>query len=217
VLDFAGNVKRHGPVDAIAIGNGGAPSKTKADVDEVRAKECPGCHELVALATRTCPACGHQWPMADKPKHEAVADATTPILTTEPPVWVRVDDVRYFRHAKEGKTPSMRVEYGCGMQVYREWICFEHEPGSFPRGKAAQWWRERGEGEVPATVAEALRRSGDILPPGEIRVRLKGKFWEVIGRRGAYEGEPPVAEEPAYEPPTRPWQTASYADDEIPF
>lgn len=218
VLDFAGNVKRHGPVDAILIETGPrASTKTKADVDEVQGKECPGCHELVALNTRTCPACDHEWPVIDKPKHDAVADATTPILTTEPPVWVRVDDVRYFRHAKDGKTPSMRVEYGCGLQVYREWICFEHEPGSFPRGKAVQWWRERGEGEVPATVNEALRRAHDLLPPGEIRVRLKGKFWEIIGRRGVYEGDPPVAEEPAWEPPARPWQTAAYADDDIPF
>lgn len=217
ILDWAGAVRRHGPVDAInVLSDRRAKGSGAVQEGDIRAKACPACNELVAIATRTCPCCGHEWPVIDKPKHEAVADATTPILTTEPPVWVRVDDIRYFRHAKEGKTPSMRVEYGSGMQVFREWICFEHEPGSFPRQKAEQWWRERGEGGVPATVEEALRRSGDVLPPGEIRVRHKGKFWEIIGRRGAYEGEPPVAEQPAYEPAHRPWQHTDL-DDEIPF
>lgn len=217
VLDFAGNVRRHGPVDAISLEKNGGGAKTKAEITEVRSKECPDCHELVAIAALTCPACGHAWPKETAPKHEAIADATTPILTSEPPIWVRVDDIRYFRHAKDGKTPSMRVEYGCGMQVYRSWICFEHDPGSFPRGRAEMWWRSRGQGSVPSTVDEALRRAAEIAPPGEIRVRMKGKFWEVIGERGTYSGDPPIVEAP-YEPPQRPWQRSSDLDDtEIPF
>lgn len=195
VLDFAGNVRRHGPVDAISIETKGGGAKTKAEVTEVRSKECPACQEM--------------------PKHEAVADGTTPILTTEPPVWVRVDDIRIFRHEKDGKSPSMRIEYGCGMQVYRSWICFEHEAGSFPRRKAEAWWRSRCEGDVPATVNEAMRRADDITMPGEIRVRMKGKFWEVIGERGTYDGDPPIVDMP-YEPPSRPWQRHD-DDTEIPF
>ncbi|MFG1340388.1 DEAD/DEAH box helicase [Xanthobacter autotrophicus] len=217
VLDFAGNVRRHGPVDAISVETNGGGGKAKAEPDEVRAKECPGCASLVALNTRTCPTCGHQWPVEEKPKHAPVADGTARILSTEPPAWVQVDDIRYFRHAKEGKAPSMRVEYGCGMEVYREWICFEHADGSFPRQKAERWWKERAEGEVPVTVAEALKRADDILPPGEIRVRAQGKFFEIVGRRGIYDGPPPVAEEPASEPQRRSWQKSDLDDTEIPF
>lgn len=216
ILDFAGNVRRHGPVDAICVEEVGG-GKAKAEPDEVRAKECPGCHELVALNTRTCPACDHQWPHEEKPKHAAVADASAPILTSEPPVWVAVEDVRYFRHARDGKTPSMRVEYGSGMSVYRAWICFEHPSGSFPRQRAAQWWRSHADGEVPASVDDALQRAGEIRPPGEIRVRMKGRFWEIVGERGAYDGPPPVAEQPAYVPQRRAWQKPDFLDDEIPF
>lgn len=217
VLDFAGNVRRHGPVDAISLEKNGGGAKTKAEITEVRSKESPDCHELVAIAALTCPARGHAWPKETAPKHEAIADATTPILTSEPPIWVRVDDIRLFRHAKDGKPPSLRVEYGCGMQVYRSWICFEHDPGSFPRGRAEMWWRSHAHGAVPATVAEALQRAAEITPPGEIRVRMKGKFWEVIGERGTYSGDPPIVEAP-YEPPQRPWQRSSDLDDtEIPF
>src|SRR5262249_45525244 len=56
VLDFAGNVARHGPVDAVkparsAEGDGPPPSKV-----------CPDCDSIVAAAARQCPDCGHQFP-----------------------------------------------------------------------------------------------------------------------------------------------------------
>ena len=70
VLDFGGNVLRHGPVDAIRIatddrGDGEAP-----------AKECPNCQALISAGYQTCPQCGHQFPAPHKPnrqQHEAKA------------------------------------------------------------------------------------------------------------------------------------------------
>ncbi|NLF31404.1 MAG: DEAD/DEAH box helicase family protein, partial [Planctomycetes bacterium] len=56
VLDFGGNVMRHGPVDDLRItepgsGNGEAP-----------AKECPDCHAVIHAAYANCPECGHAFP-----------------------------------------------------------------------------------------------------------------------------------------------------------
>lgn len=57
VLDFAGNVEKHGPINAVKPptkhekGNGVAPMKV-----------CPECLEVVAAMTRECPSCGHQFP-----------------------------------------------------------------------------------------------------------------------------------------------------------
>lgn len=182
ILDFAGNVRRHGPVDAIDITKGGKAAG-KSDVTEVRAKECPSCQELVALGTRACPCCGHEWPEpAAKPAHDARADATVAILSTEPPVWTAVDDARYFRHEKPGAPATLRVEYGCGMQVYRQWLCFDHAPG-FALTKAHQWWRQHAGTPAPATVAEALERINDIHTPDEIRVKANGKYWDILGFR----------------------------------
>src|SRR5262245_19541853 len=53
VLDFAGNVARHGPVDAVkparpAEGEGPAPTKV-----------CPDCDSILPAAVRQCPDCGH--------------------------------------------------------------------------------------------------------------------------------------------------------------
>jgi len=183
ILDFAGNVRRHGPVDAITVGNGGSAGEGTAKEADVRAKECPSCMTLVALNTRTCPTCAHEWPKAaETPKHEAKADAAVAILSTEPPVWVPIEDVRYFKHNKPGSPPTFRVEYGSGLQVYREWLCFEHEPG-YALTKAREWWQRLAGTAPPSTVDEALERQDEINPPDEIRVKPNGKYFEIVGRR----------------------------------
>ena len=69
VLDFAGNVRRHGPVDSV-------DPKSKSGVPgEAPVKACPECDELVAINTYECPACGYQWPRpAPMAKHAAVRE-----------------------------------------------------------------------------------------------------------------------------------------------
>lgn len=182
ILDFAGNVRTHGPVDMVNVsGSSGAKGDGAVKEDDVRAKECPGCKSLVALNTRTCPVCSHEWPMVDKPKHEAVADSTLPILSTEAPAWLHVDGVRYFKHNKPEAPPSMRVEYACGIATHRCWICFEH--AGYARQKAEAWWRQNATGPVPATIDEAITRQAEINCPGEIRVKANGRYFEIVGYR----------------------------------
>jgi DNA repair protein RadD len=126
ILDYAGNVKRHGPVDTIEVSG----SKAKdADADKrVLAKECPVCATLVALNAKSCPTCSHLWPEKEgPPKHEATADAVSSIMSKGAPAWIEVDAVRYYVHRKDGSPDSMRAEYQCGMTVHKEWICFNHQ------------------------------------------------------------------------------------------
>jgi DNA repair protein RadD len=187
ILDFAGNTRRHGPIDAIT-----SPDRSNKEMESVvLAKECPECQTLVALATRQCPSCGYEWPViSDKPRHDASADDKTPILSTggAPPAWLRVDGVTFHRHVKYGTPdarPTMRVEYRCGFTVYREFLCFEHS--GYARSKAEKWWRaSHAKYPIPDTVDEAVMRAehGEITCPAEIMVRLEGKFFAVVGRRG---------------------------------
>ena len=180
ILDFAGNVKRHGPVDAVHIKgerNGKGDGET-----EVRAKECPVCQTLVAITTRTCPSCGHEWIAEPGPKHEATADAETAIISRGAPAWIEVDDVRYYRHEKPGSPPSLRVEYVCGFVIHREWVCFEHQ--GYVRMKAETWWyRNTGGGPHPRSVADALARVSELRTPSAIQIRPDGKFFQIVGRR----------------------------------
>ena len=176
VLDFAGNVRRFGPVDDPRIhtkagnGNGEAPTKT-----------CPECDEIVALAATECPGCGYEFPAKAKIKHAAQADSAEILSNGRTPSdWLEVEDVEFRKHIKE--TPSLRVSYQCGIDTFSEWICLEHQ--GYPRAKAEQWWRALAAGTgVPQTVNEALARQDEMLWPSHIRVAPDGKYWRIVGRR----------------------------------
>lgn len=56
VLDFAGNIERHGVVTDIK-----PPDRVKRRKGVAPSKVCPECDEIVPSQCRTCPSCGHQF------------------------------------------------------------------------------------------------------------------------------------------------------------
>lgn len=61
VLDFAGNIRMHGPVADVR-----PPESRRAKRKAVApSKICPQCDEIVALQSRVCPCCGYEWPKRD--------------------------------------------------------------------------------------------------------------------------------------------------------
>jgi DNA repair protein RadD len=198
VLDFGGNVLRHGPVDDLRIherdgrGSGDAP-----------AKECPECRSLIAAGFSICPDCGHEFPEPNRRKHDATASSegilSGQVMTKESPV----QDVRYFVHQKRGASENdprtLRVEYRLGFNQYQsEWICFEHT--GWARKKAESWWRKRSNAFVPELIEEAvgLAEAGALCPTKSITVRSVAgeEYASVIG----YElGEKPAWREPGWD------------------
>jgi DNA repair protein RadD len=75
LLDFGGNVRRHGPIDCVDPNNKG----------EVPVKQCPRCASIVRLGTSSCPDCGFEWPVKEpmrrerNVKHDASADTLAPL------------------------------------------------------------------------------------------------------------------------------------------
>lgn len=61
VLDFAGNVKRHGPITDVA-----PPKHRGAGTGDAPVKVCEQCAELVHTSVKVCPACGYEFPPAEK-------------------------------------------------------------------------------------------------------------------------------------------------------
>jgi DNA repair protein RadD len=155
VLDFGGNVLRHGPVDDLRIkpagGSGG----------EAPAKECPECQSLIAAGYAHCPHCGYAFPPPDRQKHDAKASGAGILSGQVAITRYAVSDVRYYSHQKRGADAdaprSLRVDYRVGWHDYKsEWICFEHD--GYARQKAVAWWKRRSSDPVPSTTAEALAR-----------------------------------------------------------
>jgi len=179
VLDFAGNVAKHGPVDAVMLpddkpkgkGDGEAPTKT-----------CPTCQEIVFAGVRECGCCGYEFPApAIKIEHTASTDAIMNMTAIED--WLPVADFALERHdPRDGRPVSLRVEYLVNGKVIKEWVCFEHT--GFPRQKAVQWWHQHAGTTPPETVAQAIERRTEVRIPAEVVVRREGKFTKVIRARG---------------------------------
>lgn len=175
VLDFAGNIARHGPIDAIK------PKRPGEGDGEAPVKVCPDCASIVHAAVRVCPDCGHVFPPPE-PKIEAKASTLDVLSRVGKPEWVEVTQVRYARHEKPGKPPSLRVEYWCGLSAHHEWICVEH--AGYPRQKAATWWAARAPGTpLPRSVDEALQHVATLRRPAQIAVRPSGRYTEVVAAR----------------------------------
>lgn len=175
VLDFAGNVRKHGPVDNVS------PRKPGKGDGEAPVKECPTCHSLIFAGLSECPDCGHIFERDVEKNIRKTADAV-PILSNSRPEFVRVTRRTFYRHDKPGGTPSIRVEYLCGVVVHKEWICPEHE--GYARAKFERWWKEHGgQGEAPNSIDATLARVGELREVAEVRIRANGKHWEITGRK----------------------------------
>ena len=162
VLDYADNILRHGPVDAIDIRKGTGPRETW--------RRCPKCEAPVPRKAETCPECGAEMPRQERGPREMAggvygAASGASILADEG--FADVAEVKgefWERHEKRlrkgdaPKPPTVQITYYIGPnRNYREWLCVEHPPRSFPRNKFESWWKKHAPGApVPATCEEAV-------------------------------------------------------------
>jgi DNA repair protein RadD len=174
VLDFAGNVERHGPIDQIRVKSKGAGKGEGVSVAPV--KECPGCHELLPTMVMLCPQCGHEFPRS-APHGTEASEAILVAALAEPKVYT-VDTVEYSIHEKAGKARSLKVTYWCGPSSFNEWVPIE-DPRQFVHKHAIYWFYRRGL-TCPATVADAIEMIDQIPAPDTITVKLDGKYFRVL-------------------------------------
>lgn len=184
VLDFGGNILRHGPVDDLQIeererGDGDAP-----------AKECPQCRALIHAAYGTCPDCGYAFPPPERSRHDRVASIAGVLSGERTDTEYEVLETTYSVHAKKGAPEehprSLRVDYRIGMSARKsEWVCFEHD--GYARAKAVSWWNERSREDVPSTAEQAVElcRNGAVAEPATITVRsvVGEKYDRISGYR----------------------------------
>jgi DNA repair protein RadD len=198
ILDFAGNIERHGPIDLVS-----PIEKRAAGIGEkgvAPTKICRECKSIIFAGFSICPVCGHEFPVRE-PDHEPTATDADPMSGRDLSKWVDVDAVDYAIHYKGGMTPSLaaskgiplptptlRVEYsviedGLG-KTYREWVCVEHT--GFARQKATGWFRKRNVGyrNIPGTVEEAVNIAYSLPIPERIMLQRDGKYWRVLLSQG---------------------------------
>lgn len=173
ILDFCSIIETLGPIDQIRLpqrkkGSGDAPSKI-----------CPECAEENHAAARICIKCGWQFPPPQIKIGNNASDAavlSTQLMSKPYPV----TGMNFYRHKKDGRADTLRVEYQSGiMNVYKRWLSFEGTGGA--REFACFWWRKMAGTVPPKTIAEALERASEIKRPHTVHIKKVGKYFEITG------------------------------------
>ncbi len=198
VLDFGGNIQRHGSLDSPDYGRETGGRSRSQVVEESVEREpaqpaeiiCPSCGLEIAARFAFCPECQASVPEAIR--HEATADTDGQLLGDEGPVeWV-VNDVYWREHRKKNAPdapPTLCMSYwvhrdgadgNLEHQEIREWVCFSHQ--GFARTKAERWWQDRSETQDPKDVADALRLLGlgACRHPATITTVKDGKWRRIV-------------------------------------
>lgn len=184
VLDYGGNVVRHGPLNALSVkGDGEGKKKNKSS-----AKACPACEVLIPATARVCEHCNYVYPAREQKPFDETASVEE-ILRESPraQIWHAVDDVRYEPHTSRNGNMSMRVTYklsddstahfgSFGDNPPREWVCFGQR--GYAAKKARQWAKDRGY-DFDMSLDQALNT---LWPkPKYICVEQDGKWRNVVG------------------------------------
>jgi superfamily II DNA or RNA helicase len=172
VLDFAGNTKRLGPINDPVI-----PKKKGEKQGTAPVKLCQACDCYNHASVRVCSYCDAEFSMAVKITEEAgglqLIKGDLPQIEE-----FKVDTITYVKHSKIGARDSMKVSYYCGLRVFTEYICVEHE--GFAKNKANEWWKKRGGGKSPPTVLAATYLTDTLLVPSHIVVWVNKKYPEIM-------------------------------------
>jgi len=210
LLDYGGNIARHGPVDAVTVkpkkvGNGEAPVKV-----------CPSCCALCAPACRVCDHCGHQFPAPVRKANDVASKL--PALSDPRDVEVgRVEWAKHFKKDNPDAPATLRMDYyprgGSPRKICSEWLCIEHEEGTFPWNKAFEWWDANVDADFPTDINEALELLDDgcLRPIKSVKVQKEGK-WDRVLMLEHGEARQPGEDKVDDAPPSD-----GFIDDDLPF
>jgi DNA repair protein RadD len=201
LLDYGGNVVRHGCFDAVQpkLKGGGGDG-------EAPAKECPKCNSVIFAGLRVCPACNHEFP-APELNHAHKSHSGAVLQSQIKSEWIDIYSVEYSRHKKPGKPDSVRVTYSGEVVRVSEWLCPDH--GGF----ATEKFHDRLKILDPACALDqyayyntdtAMQLCNEWVKPSRILVKPNGKYHDIVKLDYAHDAMEPEKKE-------------DFIDDEIPF
>lgn len=196
ILDLAGNINRHGPIDTL---NQRIKSKKSAkEKGEAPTKTCPECSEIVPAQLQICSNCAFEFPKPKIAKHETTATNDSPLSD------VKSADVTawYFtiNKGKNGKPDTICVHYKFGMvEIAREYLSPDNNAKYYARQRMFSFLRENSNqsltiengklyGHLPDQVVEIVSAT-TMLPfckflnkPASISYIKDGPYFNVIKR-----------------------------------
>jgi DNA repair protein RadD len=179
VLDFAGNVSRHGPITAIT-----PPKKRGNSTGDAPTKTCPECDEIVPAQVKVCPSCNHAFM---PPEKEPLALRNDDIMGIEPiEMNVKLWSWRTHTSRTSGKEMLKVTYYGeLSDPPITEYFPVLHEEfaGNNARQKVATIAVKAGtDYRLLTDLAASVANLQQGTPPASIKYRREGKYFKVERR-----------------------------------
>ena len=174
VLDFGGNTKRHGPINAIEPV---IQKSTHGKKNQAPTRTCPMCKTIMAISFTQCPDCFHKFLRDINHDHTAsTAALLVDLAKSKKPVnqWHNVTNVDLTRHRKFGKPDSVRVTYHTDNGPFSTWVCPEHN--GYAAEKATEWINEHLPDLVENSTDAILEQKDQVEVPYSIRVQTQGEY-----------------------------------------
>jgi DNA repair protein RadD len=215
VLDYGGNIARHGPIADVQVksarkgkGKGVAPTRI-----------CPQCYAENNARASTCVECDTPLVTDEEKRANAEASALDPMVGNSKPETHDVGHVSARVHVgKESGRTSLAVSFldTAWQPIATEYVCLEHD--GYAQQKAHRWWRAFVDDAPPATCEEgaAAIKAGRMRQVLTLTTKRDGKYKRIVS---ATFGERP-AREPGQDdaaPEEAPRADHVLDDDDIPF
>jgi DNA repair protein RadD len=171
-LDFAGNTKRLGAINAVQV-----KEKYKLDksIGEPIYKTCPECESLTYPACKVCAECGHEFEFQTKLEtHSSRVE-----IISETRRKYEVDSVYYEAIVLPTGVQAVRCVYRAGLQSYNELLCLNHL--GYARTRAVQVLRYRGASEASLkNCEEFLNTDQELTKPLRVLVDFSQKYPRIM-------------------------------------
>ena len=176
VLDFGGNIARHGTITNLVPHT--IKPKAEGQAEGYTHKVCPMCETVVPVRASQCMDCGYEFTVTRMINHDGEpADID---IMGDGGYWAEVLDVVYARHKKEGSPDSLKVTYLLGTHEISEWVCIEH--AGFARKKALKWLKARLSFMPELLNVEWLLDNSELIQqPEQVRVVRQGRYDAIKG------------------------------------
>lgn len=134
-LDFAGNTKRLGPINAVQVKES---YKLNKEIGNPIYKICPECECLTWPAAKYCKECGYTFTF--ETKLESTSSRIEVI--SENKSWYNVDKVHYEKFILNDNIDTIKCVYRCGVKSFNELFCLDHR--GYARTRAVAVLMNRG-------------------------------------------------------------------------
>lgn len=174
VLDFAGNVEKHGPITAVT-----APDKVKKGDGIPPCKICPECSEIVHASAKTCPACGYEFLIKKKETYTlSEADIMGHGVET-----MELDGWEWYSQDSKAGDKMIVVKYNprrIGDRPVYQYFCLWHPSAWVAKKARNELWKVIQECGITELDTEVMNTSAPV--PAAVKYKMEGKFPRVLER-----------------------------------